>query len=402
LFLRLGLCYLDLGKDKQADRNFLQAFELGQSSGNYYAAQTANYGRMIIARRHGRLNAIADIYRQSLRFNSEKTDQQDLLNGIALIMAGSLSYERNDLSEARRLLVQGLEMTKMVGIAELLIKGHFALTCLKIAKGEQVRLPDLDEMAENSSPGLVSYAAALSMRLLLLRTAPGQDSDFSLKATRWAESQQLNLRYWSSYDWEMHEKLIYARVLCRQYQAHPSERLKARLVVVLDFIKGQVKPLEALNWWGISIEVHIVLALILYILKRKSEALSVLERALDLAEPQGYIRTFVDEGQPMQELLHQMQAKGIHEVYTRHLLAAFDGQKPSHPSLKADGVIEPLTVREMQVLRLLNTQLSVPEIAAEIHLSPTTVRTHVQHIYQKFGVHGRIEALQKAERIGLL
>ena len=105
------------------------------------------------------------------------------------------------------------------------------------------------------------------------------------------------------------------------------------------------------------------------------------------------------------EGLQQALAEGIHKTYTRELLTAFDGQKPLSTStapLQADALIEPLTTREMQMLRLLNTQLSVPEIAAETHLSPTTVRTHVQHIYQKLGVHGRIAALQKAEEIGLL
>ena len=140
-------------------------------------------------------------------------------------------------------------------------------------------------------------------------------------------------------------------------------------------------------------------------LERKAEALTAVEQALDLAETQGYLRIFLDEGQPMRELLHLALADSTHKEYTREILAAFDSQTPSsRPTtpLQPNHLLEPLSAREMQVLRLLNSRLSVPEIAAEIHLAPTTVRTHVQHIYQKLGVHGRIEALQRAEELGLL
>ena len=107
----------------------------------------------------------------------------------------------------------------------------------------------------------------------------------------------------------------------------------------------------------------------------------------------------------MRELLQLALTKGMNQVYIRTLLSGFRDQKnrirTDIPSISVD-LLEPLSEREMQVLRLLNSRLSVPEIAEEIHLSPTTVRTHVQHIYQKLDVHGRIEALQRAEELGLL
>jgi LuxR family maltose regulon positive regulatory protein len=106
----------------------------------------------------------------------------------------------------------------------------------------------------------------------------------------------------------------------------------------------------------------------------------------------------------MRELLELALAEGFYKAYTGKLLSAFEGQTPppSSAQQRGDDLVEPLSAREVQVLKLLNTHLSVPEIAAEIHLAPTTVRTHVQHIYQKLGVHGRIEALQRAKEIGLL
>ncbi len=404
LFLRLGFSYLDLGKDEEADRTFSQAYRLGQSGSNYYAAHVANYGRMVIARRHGNLHELAAICRQTLDASTAYDEQQRSLNGFAHIMSGSLYYEWNNLDEAERLLVQGIDLVEQAGMAELLIKGHYTMACLNAARGKTEPLPELREIAKNGHPGLTHYAASLRVRLHLLSTPQSKNTQFTAETTQWAEAQQLDFRGRPAYDWEMREKLIYARVLCRQYESQPSSRLKAGLEQVLDFIQGQCHPLDELNWWGTLVEVYIVIALIMHNLERKAEALTALKQALDFAETQGFLRAFLDEGQPMRALLHLALADGKHKEYSREILAAFDSQTPSSRSItphQPDNLTESLSAREMQVLRLLNTRLSVPEIAEEIHLAPTTVRTHVQHIYQKLGVHGRIEALQRAEKLGL-
>ena len=143
LFLRLGFCYLDLGKDGEADRTFSKAYTLGQSSGNHYAAHAANYGRMVIARRHGSYHELAAICRQTLDASTAYDDQQQSLNGIALTMSGGLYYEWNNLDEAERLLVQGIKLVEQAGIPELLIKGHYALACLNAARGKKEPLPEL-------------------------------------------------------------------------------------------------------------------------------------------------------------------------------------------------------------------------------------------------------------------
>jgi LuxR family maltose regulon positive regulatory protein len=404
LLLRLGFCYLDLGKDGQADRVFSQAFESGLSSGNHYAAHSANYGRMVIARRHGRLHELAAICHQILDAFREPDDQQPL-SGIALTMLGGLSYERNKLDEAESLLIQGLKLVEQVGMTELLVKGRFALTCVKIAKGAIGSIPDLAKITQGGYPTLGLFAAALQARLHLLLARYSTDSNYERKAFEWAETQQLILRGRPTYDWEIYEKLIYARVLCQQYHTRQNAEGKERLAEVLDFITEQRQPLEELSWQGILVEVYVVSALILQTLGRNVEALTALEGALRLAEPQDFVRTFVDEGQPMKGLLQQVIASGSWVAYAEKLLQSFSDQSVSVPikmQEQVDDLIEPLSQREQQVLHLLNSRLGVPEIAEEIHLAPTTVRTHVQSIYRKLDVHGRIEALQRAEELGLI
>ena len=127
-------------------------------------------------------------------------------------------------------------------------------------------------------------------------------------------------------------------------------------------------------------------------------ALASLERALALAEPEGYVRIFVDEGPPMAALLQEAAKHGIAPNYVRQLRAAFEqgGTPATHP------LIEPLSERELEVLKLLGTELSGPEIARELMVSLNTMRTHTKNIYSKLGVNNRRAAVRRAEELDLL
>jgi LuxR family maltose regulon positive regulatory protein len=194
-------------------------------------------------------------------------------------------------------------------------------------------------------------------------------------------------------------------VLCHDYHAKKHAEGKTTLMEVLDFITAQCKTLEDLGWAGILVEVEAVRALILETLGRGTEAVKTLYSALALAKDHNFLRTFLDEGDVMKGLLQRAVKQEGHSGYAQRILAAFSVPEVVKPAWKdepKDNLIEPLSARELQVLRLLNTRLSVPEIAAELFLAPSTVRSHVQRIYQKFGVHSRLEALQRAGELELL
>jgi LuxR family maltose regulon positive regulatory protein len=149
-------------------------------------------------------------------------------------------------------------------------------------------------------------------------------------------------------------------------------------------------------------------ALALHALGREEDALSILGHCLTLAEPEGYVRIFVERGAPMASLLRIALNRGIEIKYITRLLSAFNYPVESlasgMPASRFSGanLIEPLSDRELEVLKFLNTNLSTPEIAREMILAPSTIRTHVQSIYNKLDVHGRIEALQKAKELDLI
>ena len=150
---------------------------------------------------------------------------------------------------------------------------------------------------------------------------------------------------------------------------------------------------------GSVIEILVLRALAHQALGDIPAALACLERALTLAEPEGYVRIFVDEGPPMASLLRAAAKQGIAPGYVRRLLAAVSTTEDSTPA--SQGLIEPLSERELDVLRLLGTDLDGPDIARELIVSLNTVRTHTKNIYAKLGVNNRRAAVRRAAELGL-
>ena len=129
-------------------------------------------------------------------------------------------------------------------------------------------------------------------------------------------------------------------------------------------------------------------------------AIAPLERALTLAEQEGYVRMFVGEGQPIGPLLKIAAKSGIVPAYVRLLLQALNTSRDLLPSKQA--LIEPLSERELEILRLLHTDLDGPELARELTVSLNTIRTHTKNIYSKLGVNSRRAAVRRAAELGLL
>jgi len=154
---------------------------------------------------------------------------------------------------------------------------------------------------------------------------------------------------------------------------------------------------EAAGAMSYVIETLVLQALALQAQGKDDQALTVLERALSFAEPEGYLRTFIDEGAPMAALLRTAASRGIALDYVSKLLAAFG--KVAFPSAP---LVEPLSERELEVLRLLAAGLSNREIAAELFLAIGTVKKYTSNIYGKLNVHKRTQAVARARELGLL
>jgi LuxR family maltose regulon positive regulatory protein len=137
------------------------------------------------------------------------------------------------------------------------------------------------------------------------------------------------------------------------------------------------------------------------------QAMDVLEQALTLAEPGGFIRIFVDEGPPMARLLYEAATRGIAPDYARRLLAIFpiaepEQIDPTKTQAPKSELVEPLSEREIEVLQLIAEGLTNSEIATRLFLSLNTVKVHTRNIYGKLGVHNRTQAVARARALGVL
>jgi len=224
--------------------------------------------------------------------------------------------------------------------------------------------------------------AALRARVLVRQ---GRDRE----ALEWAREHGLSAADDLSYLHE-YEHITLARALLASGSAIEAAELLDRL---LEAAEGGGRR-------GSAIEILVLQALAHQRRGDTRAALVSLERALTLAEPEGYSRVFVDEGPPMTALIETAAKRGISVGYVQRLLAEFG--PGAHAPRSAQSLIEPLSDRELEVLRLLATDLDGPEIASQLMVSLNTMRTHTKSIYTKLGVNSRRAAVHRANELQLL
>lgn len=215
------------------------------------------------------------------------------------------------------------------------------------------------------------------------------------EALGWARQQGLSAHDDLSYLREFEHITLARALLARSHGEQAGEAMRE----AVGLLQRLLQAADAAGRAGSAIEILALLALVHQARGELSTALKFLQGALTLAEPEGYIRTFVDEGAPMAALLEAAAKRGMALNYVRQLLTAFGKTRDKSP-VKQD-LIQPLSERETDVLRLLRTDLSGPEIARELVVSLNTMRTHTKNIFSKLGVSNRRAAVRRAEELNL-
>jgi LuxR family maltose regulon positive regulatory protein len=342
----------------------------------------------------GRMHQAASTYERFVQQVGHQ-DLQAVVAGPAYYLGlGNIHREWNELETAEQLLTQGLELVRQTRAvnAEVVALGYIALADLYRARDdfphalallqEYMRLAQVREFV----PLLLAWGRAALARIELAQ-------DHLAAAIGWADGSALSEAADLSYPRER-EYLTLARVRISQGRADPAGPFLKDALLLLDRLLADA---EAKARMGSALEILIVQAVALAAQHDRKRALVALERALAQAAPEGYVRLFVDEGMPMLALLHQAQAHGIASGYVARLLAAF-----GEPTSAADALVEPLTPRELEVLRLLAKGLSNQEIARELIIEVGTVKRHVNSICGKLGVSGRLQAVAHAREYDLL
>jgi LuxR family transcriptional regulator, maltose regulon positive regulatory protein len=374
-----------------------------RASGNLFSILRS---LMLLARLYvlqGRPREAATLYEEAVRVIGGPEVLQVLSSGPACPFGlAEVLYEWNKLDEAEQQLAHGmrlLEGTTLVD-ADFMTLGYTALAHLQYARGQVGHaLATLDAFAHLAHthhfvPHLVARGVAMRAQVEL---AQGNLA----AAMCWAEASGLTPDDDLSYPRER-EYLILARVRLAQGRSDPHG---PSLQEALRLLERLLHEAEINARMGSVLEILIVRALALDAQGKHHGALTTLERALRLGAPEGYIRLFVDEGAPMRVLLRLAHARGIAPDYIATLLFAFEGQCTSDHPLDTDNptdLVESLTARECEVLRLLDAGASNRDIALSLVLSLGTVKKHVSNICGKLGVQSRTQALARARALHLL
>ncbi len=221
------------------------------------------------------------------------------------------------------------------------------------------------------------------------------------EALGWVGEQGLSVDDDLSYLREF-EHITLAKVLIARYR---SDRVERAIHEAMRLLERLLKAAEVGERTGSVLEILVQQALAREAQGDFPPALVPLERALTLAEPEGYVRIFVDEGEAMRNLLRHATAGGIASSYTRRLLGAFDelSQPVSTPAQAATAdLAEPLSAREVEILRLIAAGMRNQEIANHLFISLATVKRHIANAYGKLDVSHRTEAVARANELNLL
>ena len=402
----LGLAYWTSGDLDQAHRAYADCMAGLRRVGHVADTFGCAIALADIRRRQGRLGDAMHTYEQALQLASEQGGS--VLRGTADMYVGisEIHRERNDLPTATQYLLRSQELGEYLGLLQNPYRWRVAMARVREAEGDLGAALDLLNEAErlyvsDFFPN-VRPVPAWRARVWVEQGALGE-------AIGWVREQGLSATDDLSYLREF-EHITLVRVLLAQPRA---ERAEGSIDEATQLLDRLLQAAEEGGRTGSVIEILVLQALAHQTRGEIPAALVSLERALTLSEPEGYVRLFADEGAPMAILLRAAarvasgERKGIARDDVRRLLAAVDKTEDSTPvraGLAEDrqGLVEPLSKRELEVLRLLGTDLDGPDIARELVVSLNTVRTHTKNIYAKLGVNNRRAAVRRADQLDLL
>ncbi len=386
----LGLASWASGDLEAAHRTFANGMASLQTAGHIADAISGTLILADIRRAQGRLHQAVSNYEHALQLAMKQGEPVPRGTADLYVGMSELHRERGDLETATQHLLKSKEPGESAGLPENRYRWCVAMARIKEAQGDLDGALDLLHEAErlyirDAVPN-VRPIAALKTRIWV---AQGRLAE----ALAWAQEQELTVEDELSYLREF-EHITLARLLIAQHSSEGEER---PIHEAMELLKRLLNAAEEGERTGSVIEILVLQALAHEAQGDIPLALVSLERALTLAEPEGYVRIFVDEGSPMAALLREAAKHGIAPNYVSQLLRAF-GKAEGRTQL----MIEPLSERELEVLRLLGTELNGPEIARELVVTLSTIRTHTRNIYSKLGVNSRRAAVDQAEELDLL
>jgi LuxR family maltose regulon positive regulatory protein len=378
----LGYAYQLQGDRAAAKRAYTEVLSISKSIGDsvYTIGATTNLGQVQEA--DNQLHLAAETYKRVLQMAG---DPPQPITCEAYLGLAHIYYEWNDLDAAQEHAEQCLQQLRQIPMdnVDTVASCQVLLARLMFIRGDIAgAAAALDEAEEfvrrNNFTFRMPDVAAARVLILLCQGKLAAAGDL-------AQTHDLAMS---------------------QARVHLAKGDTSAAMALLDPLRHEA---EANGWADERLRVMVLQAVVLRAHGETDKALHLLEEVLILAEQPGFIRIFIDEGMPMEALLQEVAKQRTTFNYVHKLLAAFGAPEKAREAEEAQGrtpiaqlLVEPLSERELEVLRLLGTELNGPEVARELIVSLSTMRTHTRSIYNKLGVNSRRAAVRRAEELHLL
>jgi LuxR family maltose regulon positive regulatory protein len=394
----LGDALRAAGDLSAASEVFAEATETGRDAGHVYGTLNAMVWQARVHAERGRLREAEEAYRRALRFVTEEGVELFPPAGVVHIGMADLSYERNDLDGAERDLKSGIKLAEQTKEVSNLVWGYLTLSRVRRARGDEEGALETARQAErvartSGAELQMALVGAWMARLVLARGDLAEVAAFEQERAAIADNASGALR---TVDRLTSARLLHARGRHREeLRLLEESRESAEMAGRTDDLVG-ILTLQALARWAKN---------------DKEQAVSILTQALAMAEPEGYVRTFVDEGPAMADLLSatlEVRQRGCADPasrvparYLAKLLAAL-AQEDAAPAAGQQLHESVPSERELEVLALIASGESNQEIASKLFITLATVKTHINNLYRKLGARSRTQAVARAREMNLL
>jgi LuxR family maltose regulon positive regulatory protein len=378
----LGLAQKMQGNLSAAEKYLTQANELSRRQKHIHIL-ALSFGHLAgVQAVRGELNQALKTCESGIQAIEKMAGPRSPLSGLLQAELGNLLYERNNLKMAQVHLEQAVAVGRTWQFTEAIMPGLIGLTRIQAAQENWhdalMTLDELESLDQGSLPLVKSAVDSCRVWLWIMRGDANS-------ARQWIVPVNLEVPIEVSFDHE-DSSIVYMQWLTATCKWTEAARLLERFI----------EAAEASERWGQALKLWILQSVLFQGQGKGNEAIRSLERALLFAEPQGYFRVFVDMGKEAAVLLQKIASSNSEgSRYAKKVLSAFTMKTPSSDT----ELIESLSERELEVLRLLKTEMTGPEIAAELVIALSTLRTHTQQIYRKLGVNNRLGAVHKAAEI---
>ena len=395
----LGLAYWRNGDLEMAVQYMSDAIARLRTTGHILFAISGAYTLASLKIAQGRLFDAVNIYKGALLFATAQGEP--VLPGTTDLHLGlsKLYHEQGNEEAANQHLQRCEALGKQAALPEWPYGWYLVQAQFKVEQGELddalKLLEEAGQLYRRSPVPNLCPVAALKTRVWLRQGRLAE-------ALGWVREQGLSIDDELSYLQEF-EYITLVRVLIAQYRRDQTDETFQKAIALLAQLYSAA---EAGGRSGSMIEILILQAIINEAQGNIASALQFLERALTLAETEGYLRIFVNEGQPMARLLYEALARKITPNYVQRVLTAFplnelEPQKSLKTQSQVAGLLEPLSKREIEVLHLIADGRTNQEIATTLFLSVNTVKVHTRNIYGKLSAHHRADAVAKARALGI-